>query len=135
ADVLKQQQAQIEAQRLYQDALGDTVEKQKAANASAQADLTLTEARLKVRQQQLRSLEALAKAIGDENLARYAQIEQKRIDIKLTEAKVLAMRAEAEGSIAVAQATREELKAKGELTPVKAAELDTSIKLARAKPQ
>lgn len=77
--------------------------------------------------------EQLAQLMGNEEAARNFRIEQLQIDIKITLAKAEVQRAEAQGSIAVAEATMNELRVKGELTAVKEAELNASIKLAQAK--
>ncbi len=97
--------------------------------AEARAALSLLETQRGLAQQS----EELYRLMGNEEAARTARIEQLRIDIQITRAKAEVQRAEAEGSIAVAQATMTELRAKGELTAVKEAELNASIKLSEAK--
>ncbi|MEG0920316.1 MAG: tape measure protein [Comamonas sp.] len=77
--------------------------------------------------------EQIAALMGNEVGVRRAKITQLEIDIKLTKAKAEVARAEAEGSIAVANATLAELRAKGENTAVKEAEIAASIRSAQAK--
>ena len=77
--------------------------------------------------------EQIAALMGNETGVRRAKITQLEIDIKLTKAKADVARAEAEGSIEVANATLVELKAKGPVPAVKEAEINASIRSARAK--
>ena len=97
--------------------------------ADAKASLSLLETQ---RSLAVQSAE-LARLMGNEEAARSFRIQQLELDVKITRAKAEVQRAEAEGSIAVARATLEELRVKGELTKVKEAELNASIKLAEAK--
>ena len=97
--------------------------------ADAKASLSLLETQRSLAGQSAE----LARLMGNEEAARSFRIQQLELDVKITRAKAEVQRAEAEGSIAVARATLEELRVKGELTKVKEAELNASIKLAEAK--
>lgn len=121
------------AQALYNDSLGDTSAKIQANNTLAKADYDIKVASLNLLKANYVAMEANAKAMGNEYQIRQAKIGQMQVDIDLTKAKIAFMQAEAEGSIAVANAKLTELKASGELTPVKQAEIEASIKVAEAK--
>lgn len=88
---------------------------------------------LQAQKELARQSEEMARLLGDENKVREAHILQLEIEIKLVKARAEVARVEAEGSIAVANAKLAELKASGQLTPAKEAELNASIKLAQAK--
>ena len=121
-------------------AKGEEAQAAQAATSAAQAATTARVADAKASLSLLetqRSLAGqsaeLARLMGNEEAARSFRIQQLELDVKITRAKAEVQRAEAEGSIAVARATLEELRVKGELTKVKEAELNASIKLAEAK--
>ncbi len=121
-------------------AKGEEVQAAQAAVSAAQASAIAKKAEgdatislLQTQKSLAGQAEEMARLMGDEETARMYRIKQLEIDIEITKAKAAAMRAEAEGSIAVAEATMVELRAKGELTPVKEAELNASIKVAQAK--
>ena len=121
-------------------AKGEEAQAAQAATSAAQAATTARVADAKAslglletqRSLAVQSAE-LARLMGNEEAARSFRIQQLELDVKITRAKAEVQRAEAEGSIAVARATLEELRVKGELTKVKEAELNASIKLAEAK--
>ena len=121
--------AKGEEAQAAQAALSATQAATVARVADARASISLLEAQKSLAAQG----EQLARLMGDESAARRFRIQQLEIDIKLTQAKAEVQRAEAEGSIAVANATLAELRAKGELTAVKEAELRASIKVAEAR--
>lgn len=115
------------------DALRDQVEAARTAAIAKKGESDAAIALLQTQKSLAGQAEQMARLMGDERAARQARIEQLKIDIKITEAKAAAMRAEAEGSIAVAQATRALLQANGQLTELKKAELDATVKVAQAR--
>lgn len=88
---------------------------------------------LEAQRELARQTEQMARLMGNEEAARTAKIAQLRIEAQMILAKANVQKAEAEGSIAVAQATLAELRAKGQLTQVKEAEINAAIRLAQAK--
>lgn len=100
---------------------------------SRAADAKATLSGLQAQKELARQTEEMARLMGNETAAREAKIQQLQIEAKIIVAKANVSKIEAEGSIAVAQANLVELKAKGQLTAVKEAELNASIKLAQAK--
>lgn len=100
-----------------------------ARNADAKVALSSLQAQKEL----ARQAEQMAVLMGDEEGARRARILQLEIEIKLVKARADVATAEANGSIAVARANMEELRVKGQLTPLKEAEITASIKLAEAK--
>ena len=132
--------AQAAAAQANARAKGEEAQAAQAALSAAQAATTARVADAKASLSLLETQKALAgqseqlaRLMGNEEAARNFRIQQLEIDVKITRAKAEVQRAEAEGSIAVARATLEELRVKGELTAVKEAELNASIKLSEAK--
>lgn len=132
--------AQAAAARANAQAVGEEAQAATAARESAEAMRITRVADARASMELLQAQKSLAgqsaemaSLMGNESAAREFRIQQMRVDIQITRAKADVQRAEAEGSIAVAQASLEELRVKGQLTPVKEAELNASIKLAQAK--
>lgn len=116
------------------------VQAAKAAISAAQASTIVREADakaalsgLQTQKELARQSEEMARLMGNETGIRQAKITQMEIEAKIIKAKADVSRIEAEGSIAVAKAKLAELTASGQLTPVKQAEIDATIKLAEAK--
>lgn len=114
-------------------ALEQAAQAAKASQIARVSEARTTVSMLETQRSLASQSEQIAALMGNEVGVRRAKITQLEIDIKLTKAKAEVARAEAEGSIAVANATLSELKAKGELTTVKEAEINASIRSAQAK--
>ena len=123
----------IKSSRAYQDALADQIKAAQASQITKVSEAKAAVSLLETQRGLASQSEQIAALMGDEVGVRRAKITQLEIDIKLTKAKAEVARAEAEGSIAVAEATRAEMKAKGEINPVKEAEIAASIRSAQAK--
>lgn len=132
--------AQAAASRAKAQAVSEEVQAAQAATQAAEAlktvrvaDAQVLLSGLQAQKELARQAEEMARLMGNEADARRAKILQLEIEIRITQAKTNVAKVEAEGSIAVAQAKLAELKASGQLTPVKQAEIEASIKLAQAK--
>ena len=139
--------AAAEQKKLAKEAAAAAEERAKAASEAAAAEVKAAEALAATRKadaavalQELETQkllaaqsEELAKLLGDEAGAIQARVAQMEIDIAISEAKIQVQRIEAENTIALAEAKLAELRVSGEISPAKEAELDGSIRLARAK--
>jgi tape measure domain-containing protein len=121
------------AERLYIDALDDTVKALQRKAAQQVAATNSAKAANDVEVQQAITAEKYADSIGNQYGVVQAKITQKELEIKATELNVTAMQNEAKSSIAVAEAKKAELEASGALTLDKKAEIDLSIAAAQAK--
>ena len=132
-DVAVAENALVKASKEYKDALSDQVQAVKASQITKVSEAQATVSMLEAQKSLASQTEQIAALMGDETAVRRAKILQLEIDIKLTKAKADVAHAEAEGSIEVANAILVEMKAKGEINPVKEAEINASIRSAKAK--
>lgn len=121
------------AQARLNDALADSVTKQRAANTEAASRNNLIEQQLNLDMAEARAAEAKAIRLGNEYEAQQAVIRQREIEIKLIEARIASIEAEAKGAIALANAELSVLEAKGELDPIARVNIENSIRSAEAK--
>lgn len=121
------------AARLYRDALADKRAEIQQGLTVAQANLSVEQAGIRLAIEQQRTLLQVARARGDERGAIAAVMEMKRLEIKLAELTAQAKRAEADAILETVKITREELRARGELTAAKEAELKAQEAAAKVK--
>ena len=111
-------------------ALRDLKDAHEEKLATEQQELKITETRLNAQKAIARQGEELARMAGDEATALKFKIQQLKIDIELTLAKARVQRIEQEGIIAVNALRLEELRASGQLTAQKEAEIGAATRLA-----
>lgn len=121
------------AEVLYKDALADSAEKLKTKHELAKTNLSIEQLALQGKMDAINIEIKLARLAGDEQRVKELLIAQKRIEIEQIKLSVKVKNLEADAAIATAQATMAELAASGKLTPEKKAEIDATIKLAKAK--
>lgn len=121
------------AARLYRDALADKRAEIQQGVTVAQANLSVEQAGIRLAIEQQRTLLEVARARGNERGAIAAVLEIKRLEIQLAELTAQAKRAEADAILRTVQITREELRARGELTAAKEAELKAQEAAAKVK--
>lgn len=133
-DALKDAQiAAAKASRLYNDALGDQVEKIKTLNDQKQAQFSLDTTVLNLAIAKQKSIQQTARLMGDEYAATQAGIQIKKLEIELMGIQAKMKAAEAEAILETVKAKRAELSAAGELTAAKEAELRAQELGAEAK--
>lgn len=121
------------AEALYKDALKDTVAHLKTKFDTQKNTLSIEQLALQGKMDAINIEIKLARLAGDEQRVKQLLIAQKRIEIEQIKLSVKVKNLEADAAIATAQATMAELAASGKLTPEKKAEIDATIKLAKAK--
>lgn len=121
------------AARLYRDALADKRAEIQQGLTVAQANLSVEQAGIRLAIEQQRTLLEVARARGNERGAIAAVLEIKRLEIQLAELTAQAKRAEADAILETVKITREELRARGELTASKEAELKAQEAAAKVK--
>jgi tape measure domain-containing protein len=121
------------AEGLYRDALKDSGAAAERNIQALQNKNLVTQAGIALDIERAKSLEALAKSNGDESLATAANVIQKELQIKASLASAKAMLEEANAAIANAEAMRAALKASGDLTVEKDAEIAKTIASAEVK--
>lgn len=124
--------AAARAEALYRDALEDSEAALQRSTRAIRDRANVTQASTNLDIARSRASETLARAMGNETLVLIEQINQKRIEIAQVRAASDAKRVEAEAIIANTQAQIENLRALGELTPEKEAELQSRLANAQA---
>lgn len=111
------------AEGLYRDALRDSAAATERSIQVLQAKNSVTKAALSLDQERANSLATLGKETGNETLATYANVKSKELEVKARNASADALSKEAALIIANVETQRAALKASGELTAAKEAEL------------
>lgn len=122
-----------QAERLYRDALNDTIRSMEAQRALDAAGAQVKQGLISLDIERSRSLEALAKNIGDENLATTAQIAAKEGERNARLASAAALQKEADAMVQEAEQKRQAALRSGEYTDLKRKEYETAIANADAK--
>lgn len=120
------------AEGLYRDALEDTAAASQRATQVIRDRTTVLQAGVNVDIARSRASEAVARAMGNETLVGIEQIRQKELEVKTTNLAIEAKRQEATEIIRSTTAQLESLRASGDLTPAKQAELESRLANARA---
>jgi tape measure domain-containing protein len=121
------------AERLYIDALGDSVKAIERRAAVQQASITQQQAESNLSQQVAVTAQRQAEAVGNVVAATQAKIAQKSAEIDATNLTAKALENEANTTIALTNAKKEELEASGALTADAQAGIDASLASAKAK--
>lgn len=120
------------AEGLYRDALTDTEAASRSATQAIRDRATVLQAGVNLDIARSRASEAVARAMGNETLVSIEQVRQKQLEIQSTRAAANAKREEAAEIIRSTTLQLENLRASGELTPTKQAELESRLANARA---
>lgn len=120
------------AEGLYRDALEDTEAASRRNTQAIRDRVTVQQAGVNVDIARSRASEAVARAMGNETLVGIEQIRQKELEVKTTNMAIEAKRLEAAEIIQSTTAQLESLRASGDLTPAKQAELESRLANARA---
>lgn len=120
------------AEALYRDSLNDTTKASERSTEALRNKANTAQAALQLDLARSRSSEALAKAMGNETLVIQEQINQKEIEIRIVRAAADAKMAEANATIVATEKQIENLRALGELTAEKEAELNARLENAKA---
>lgn len=122
-----------QAEKLYRDALSDTIASIQAKALVARTAISVEERGRALQLETIQTQIEVARARGRDNEVARLQIEYSRVQMELANLKAKALRAEADAQIALIAAKRAELEASGQLTEVKRLELDAALKAAEAK--
>lgn len=120
------------AEGLYRDALEDTEAASRRATQAIRDRSTVLQAGVNLDIARSRASEAVARAMGNETLVSMEQIRQKELEVRATTQAVAAKREEAAEIIRATTLQLENLRASGDLTPAKQAELESRLANARA---
>lgn len=131
--VAQAQERVIYFERLYQDALRDTLDKLNAKITLLRAEAALKQSSFDLERAELEVILAKARAMGDSNKVRETTIKLKQLEITVARAKVEAIKLEAQAEIEAAGASARELEATGKLTDAKRLEITARIENAKAK--
>lgn len=118
-------------QRLYRDAISDTIAAIERKTQIQQAESNVTRTSLQLDLEKAKSAEAVARSYGNERQAIAAQIDQKRIEIRLSEEAIAQKRREIEAYIETTNRKRAEFESLGPLTQAQRDEL--ALREANAK--
>ncbi|SIQ96565.1 tape measure domain-containing protein [Aromatoleum tolulyticum] len=128
--------ARAEATRaaiLYNDAISDTIANIEAQSRAEQAALGVEERLGQLKLAQIRTSEQVARALGNEQYAAWQVVNAKRQEASLAQLRARSLQVEAAAQLKAVEARRAELKAAGQLTPAKIAELEAAKASALAK--
>lgn len=120
------------AEGLYRDALEDTEAASRRTTQAIRDRSTVLQAGVNLDIARSRASEAVARAMGNETQVSIEQIRQKELEVRATTQAVAAKREEAAEIIRATTLQLENLRASGELTPTKKAELESRLANARA---